>query len=112
MEVQEYTREVVTVYPLEEPTPLEKFIDEDGHDKNKNLIARIVPAQPAGADDVITADKAGVKTETYVYKDERWLRPELWSFSEFVSKNAWKWYREEDSIDRPETEIDRRIQHA
>ncbi|KAF8349158.1 hypothetical protein F5887DRAFT_1060045 [Amanita rubescens] len=105
-EGSEYTREVVTVYPLEEPTPLEKFIDEDGH-----LIARIVPAQPVAADDVImVSDKAGVEAETYIYGDESDLRPTLWSFSEFMSKNAWKWYKGE--TDRPETEIDRRLQHA
>jgi len=106
-EGSEYKREVVMVYPLEEPTPLEKFIEEDGHDRN--LIARIVPAQPAHADDVIMADKAGVETETYVYGDESELRPALWSFTEFVDKNAWKWYGGES--DRPETEIDRRMQH-
>lgn len=103
----------MTVYPLEEPTPLEKFIEQVGYDRN--LIARIDPAQPAGADDVNTmSDKAGVEVETYLYGDESELRPALWSFSEFVGKNAWKWYggEAEDSIDRPETEIDRRMQHA
>ena len=93
----------MTVYPLEEPTPLEKFLDED----EDGLIARIDPAQPAGADDVITA---GVEAETYLYGDENDLRPALWSFSEFMSKNAWKWYGGERG--RPETEIDRPSQHA
>jgi hypothetical protein len=101
---QEYSREVVTVYPLEEPTPLEKFIDEDGHDRN--LIARIVPAQPAAADNVIWADEAGVEAETYVYGDASGLRPALWSFSEFVRQNAWKWYGGKAPAG------DRRMRHA
>ena len=86
--VQEYIREVVTVYPLEEPTPLENFIDEEEHDKN--LLARMAPAQPA--DELVSADRAEVETETYVYRDASNLKPELWSFREFVQNNAWKWY--------------------
>ena len=42
---QEYSREVVKVYPLEEPAPLENFIEEEGEDNN--LLERIAPAQPA-----------------------------------------------------------------
>jgi hypothetical protein len=33
-----------------------------------------------------------IRTETYVYDHFKRLEPELWSFEEFVKKNAWKWY--------------------
>ena len=87
---QEYSKEVVTVYPLEEPTPLENFIEEDG----KNLVDRLAPAQPAAAaaDEPISVDRTGVEAETYVYGDASSLKPALWSFREFVQKDAWKWY--------------------
>jgi hypothetical protein len=87
---QEYSKEVVTVYPLEEPMPLENFIKED----DKNLVDRLAPAQPAvtAADEPINADRTGVEADTYVYGDASSLKPALWSFREFVQNDAWKWY--------------------
>lgn len=87
---QEYSREVVTVYPLEEPAPLESFIEEEGQDNN--LLERIAPAQPAVTAADISADRAGVEVQTYIYGDVSSLKPALWSFREFLQNNARKWY--------------------
>lgn len=86
---QEYSREVVTVYPLEEPAPLENFIEDD-----KKLVERIAPAPPAvtAPDETISADRTGVEAETYIYVDASSLKPALWSFREFVQNDAWKWH--------------------
>ncbi|KAK2467978.1 hypothetical protein APHAL10511_000273, partial [Amanita phalloides] len=106
-----YITEVVSVYPLEELTALEKFMDDEG--QNKNIIERIGHVQPRALDEILAgAMGAGVKAETYVYRDVGTLRPALWSFSEFVEKKAWKWYGwedlEEEENEAPEPEIDGR----
>ncbi|KAK2460319.1 hypothetical protein APHAL10511_007708 [Amanita phalloides] len=111
-ETDDYIREVVSVYPLEELTALENFVHDEG--QNKNIIERIGHVQPRAFDEILAGTMgAGVKAETYVYQDVGTLRPTLWSFSEFVEKNAWKWYGREDSEEEeneaPETEIDGRM---
>ncbi|KAF6757290.1 hypothetical protein DFP72DRAFT_809609 [Ephemerocybe angulata] len=33
-----------------------------------------------------------IDVHTYIFQDLRFLEPTLWSWDEFVKKNAWKWY--------------------
>ena len=99
---QEYIRQAVLVHPLDEPIPLQSFVGED-----KDLIERIIPTQPGPIDDI--KEKDCVEAETYVFDQAQasTLEPELWSFTEFMQENAWKWYggRAPRSQEMPETEV-------
>ncbi|KAF8635179.1 hypothetical protein AX15_000511 [Amanita polypyramis BW_CC] len=88
-EGNEYIRQTVLVHPLEEATPLNDFAGQD-----KNLIERIAPAEPQPIDEVLAkASSDCAEAEVYVFQEDvSKLEPALWSFGEFVRKNAWKWY--------------------
>jgi len=49
----------------------------------------LIPSKPAALPAELTS---ALEAETYIYNDPSRLKPELWSFEEFVKKNAWKWY--------------------
>jgi hypothetical protein len=52
-----------------------------------NLIPADLPPLPAASEMAQT-----VPAQTYVWcQDDRGLDKELWSFEEFIRKNAWKW---------------------
>jgi len=57
-----------------------------------------------------------IPAHTYIFLDIRFLEPTLWSFDDFVKKNAWKWYggspSQASTEDKPSTvetpEVERR----
>ena len=49
-----------------------------------------------------------IGAETYVYDEVENLKPELWSFEDFVKNNAKKWYGSGGSAASSYTEADRR----
>ncbi|KAF9048628.1 hypothetical protein BJ165DRAFT_1461208 [Panaeolus papilionaceus] len=63
----------------------------------------LIPTQPPPLPvDIESIDATEV--ETYVYCDETNLEAELWSLSDFVKNNAWKWYQSDESSDLTELE--------
>ncbi|KAG5643018.1 hypothetical protein DXG03_001756 [Asterophora parasitica] len=88
-EGSEYVRKPIDVHPLSPLVKLAEYpIDE------KALIPAKPPALPAREELSVP-----VNAETYVYHHYKRLEPELWSFEEFVQKNAWKWYGEQPPND-------------
>jgi hypothetical protein len=68
--------------------PLEELISLNMYDKNDD---DLIPANPPP---LPTIDQlaAPIRAETYIYGDYRDLKPSLWSFEDFVKKDAKKWY--------------------
>ncbi|KAF8149898.1 hypothetical protein B0H34DRAFT_666397 [Crassisporium funariophilum] len=97
-EGSEYTREKVQVHPLGPFTSL----------SNTSIdLKELVPAHPPplpSPSEMLNA----IEAETYIYNDERDLKAELWSFDDFVTKNAWKWHGKEADNNEDITEVDRR----
>ncbi|KAF8867805.1 hypothetical protein BD779DRAFT_1386667, partial [Infundibulicybe gibba] len=79
-EGEEYRRETVKASPLEPMMDLSGFILEP-------TLPKIPPPLPSFTD---LADPLDV--EVYIYEDPNNLKARLWSFSDFVEQNAWKWY--------------------
>ncbi|KAH8823352.1 hypothetical protein DL96DRAFT_1617318 [Flagelloscypha sp. PMI_526] len=86
-EGSEYTREPVQIHPLRPFHALPALI----HLPIPNDL--ITPSNPPPLPPASELPPA-FAAETYIYRDVVYLRPELWSFDEFVKENAWKWYRE------------------
>ncbi|GLB40394.1 putative gamma-glutamyl cyclotransferase, AIG2-like [Lyophyllum shimeji] len=86
-EGSEYIRRGIEVHPL---GPLVKLLEYPIDDEG--LIPSKPPALPP-----VSGLAPPIKAETYVYdlSQVKRLEPELWSFEEFVKKNAWKWYGEQ-----------------
>ena len=56
-----------------------------------------------------------IQAQTYVWcKEDKWLESELWSFDEFVTKNAWKWIGSgtRENEDRVEVDVVRDRLHG
>ncbi|RDB25796.1 hypothetical protein Hypma_006604 [Hypsizygus marmoreus] len=81
-EGSEYTREGIDVHPLDSLVNLNEYDKDD-----ESLIPSKPPALPT-PEELATP----VKAEAYVYKYFTRLEAELWSFEEFVKKDAQKWY--------------------
>ncbi|KAF9030968.1 hypothetical protein BDZ89DRAFT_1013372 [Hymenopellis radicata] len=79
-EGEEYARKIVEVHPLAESEPLSTGLTD------KELIPRHAPPISEGSLD------PSVTAETYIYLDVNNLVPELWSWEDFVKKNAMNWY--------------------
>ncbi len=77
---QEYARKRVEVHPLAESEPLSIGLTD------KELIPHHPPPISKGS------LNRGVTAETYIYLDVNNLVPELWSWEDFVKKNAANWY--------------------
>ena len=82
---QEYTRQSVGIHLLGSLVNLSIY--DSGGDE------LLLPSKPAA----LPAELAPtIEAETYIYNDPTMLKGELWSFEEFVKKNAWKWYVNDD----------------
>ncbi|EFI27900.1 homoaconitate hydratase [Coprinopsis cinerea okayama7 len=86
-EGSEYTRQAVSVHPLSEL----KDFDLTSHPLSRSDEASLVPTHPPPLPDTSEL-LPPVEAETYIFKYVRKLEPELWSFEDFVAKNARKWY--------------------
>jgi len=96
----EYTRRNILVHPLG------SFIDVAAYtiSDDKSLVPASPPPLPP-ASELLPA----VQAQTYIYNNLDYLEAHLWSFDDFVRKNAWKWYGPGASDGDPEdTEVDRR----
>src|SRR5690606_26657835 len=82
-----YTRQAVSVHPLSEL----KDFDLTSHPLSRSDEASLVPTHPPPLPDTSEL-LPPVEAETYIFKYVRKLEPELWSFEDFVAKNARKWY--------------------
>ncbi|KAJ6619785.1 hypothetical protein B0H10DRAFT_2024977 [Mycena sp. CBHHK59/15] len=92
-EGEEYTREKVQVYPVEDLVELSSY----------GIMAGPPPPLPSDPD-----LGEPVAVETYVYGDISNLMNDIWDFDDFVKTNAWKWYGS-GARDNPDyTEVDRR----
>jgi hypothetical protein len=80
---QEYDRKKVDVHPLGSLTSLAESSVFEELSSN--------PSKVAPLPDIAGLPPA-IQAETYVYSASvSYLNAELWSFDEFVQKNAWKW---------------------
>jgi len=76
----------VLVHPLGPLAPVPADVTTSGTAED-NLIPDNLPPLPS-ADELAQT----VPAETYVWRlRDNYLDKELWSFDEFVQKNAWKW---------------------
>lgn len=94
--IKEYSRDRVLVHPL---GPLTTIEESSG--------AYIVPSKPDPLP-AVSELAAPIEADTYVFRDLSALHPELWSYEEFVKKNAWKWYGVASEGNSNYTEVDRR----
>lgn len=80
--MQEYSRELVSVHPLESVIPLS--------DTSADIAPSTPPPIPALA--TIASTNPPVETHTYIWINPlQELKPDIWEFAEFVRTNAWKW---------------------
>ncbi|KAG6862559.1 hypothetical protein C0995_000107 [Termitomyces sp. Mi166 len=82
-EGEDYDRRGVNVHPLSTFVKLSEYPLDD-----KTLIPSKPPALPATL-------APAFRTDTYVYNVYSRLEPDLWSFEDFVTKNARKWYNKQ-----------------
>ncbi|KAG5724701.1 hypothetical protein E4T56_gene3759 [Termitomyces sp. T112] len=82
-EGDDYDRQKVDVHPLSTFVKLSEYPFDD-----KTLIPSKPPILPPTL-------APPFRTDTYVYNMFARLDPDIWSFEDFVKKNAWKWYREQ-----------------
>ncbi|KAJ7158728.1 hypothetical protein C8R46DRAFT_398513 [Mycena filopes] len=92
-EGSEYTRDKVPVHPLSDLVNLADYTMST---------ASPTPLPP----DAELSDP--VEVETYVYGEMSNLLRDIWSFDDFVEKNAWKWYGSGSRTNPDYTEVDRR----
>ncbi|KAG6909073.1 hypothetical protein DXG01_002227 [Tephrocybe rancida] len=85
----EYVREGVDVHPLNDLVNLSEYPIDNGA-----LIPPKPPALPLASDLA-----PPIKADTYVFVLFKRLEPGLWSFEDFVKRNAWKWYGEQQPED-------------
>ena len=79
-----YDRLRVEVHPLGPFTPLPA--DTAATSQGNLIPTTIAPLETIGE------LAQPIQAQTYVWcKEDEWLEKELWSFDEFVKKNAWKW---------------------
>ncbi|KAF4614155.1 hypothetical protein D9613_007797 [Agrocybe pediades] len=81
-EGDEYIRRKVQVHSLG------PFVDVATHPVHDEAL---IPPNPPPIPDIFNLPQA-ISAETYIYTDVTCLKPDLWSYSEFVKNNAWKWY--------------------
>ncbi|KAG1729660.1 uncharacterized protein EDB91DRAFT_1159188 [Suillus paluster] len=99
-EGNQYTREVVSVYPL---APLANIRDIPPIEV-KSLVPATSPPIP-----ILSSLANTVEADTYVWclsSSELWAQ--LWSFEEFVKHNAWKWVGSSSANNKDYDEVDRR----
>ena len=93
---QQYTRQVVSVYPL---GPLTNIKDIPPIEVG-SLVPTIPPPIPT-----VDSLTSSVEADTYVWcLSPSGLQAKLWTFEEFVKYNAWKWVgssrKDYDEVDR------------
>lgn len=93
---QEYDRRKVKAYPLAPFGDMEEYSAKG----NESLI----PAHPPPIPDKLPT---AIDADTYIYLDPSQLEPELWSFEEFVTQNAHKWYSADARAREDIVEVDR-----
>ncbi|KAL0954482.1 hypothetical protein HGRIS_003451 [Hohenbuehelia grisea] len=81
-EGNEYTRQKVHVHPLGEL--------ESVPEVSPSSESSAVPSAPPPLPTELQLQPA-IEVETYVYNEPSSLARELWSYEDFVQKNAWKW---------------------
>ncbi|CAA7267028.1 unnamed protein product [Cyclocybe aegerita] len=100
-EGSEYTRESVPAHPLDSLRDISAYALEQGslpaHPPPLPATFELLPAIPA---------------QTYIYRDEKNLEAQLWSYEDFVKKNAWKWHGEAADNNEDITEVDRRRENG
>jgi hypothetical protein len=77
----------VFVHPLGPLTPVPVDVVATPEATEDSLIQTVPSTLPANCE-------LAQPTETYTYVwhlKDNWLEKEMWSFDEFVRKNAWKW---------------------
>uniref|UniRef100_A0A0W0EXW3 Calcineurin-like phosphoesterase domain-containing protein n=1 Tax=Moniliophthora roreri TaxID=221103 RepID=A0A0W0EXW3_MONRR len=95
-EGSEYQRQKVKAYPLEPLEDMEKYSTKgDGS---------LVPVHPPPIPEHLPL---AVDAETYLYVAPDDLEAELWSFAEFVSQNAYKWYSPDSRAREDIVEVDK-----
>ncbi len=111
---QEYAREEVLVHPLGPLTPLSY-----SPAPSTSISSSLGTATAASTDDHVVPLHAPalppldslpppLAAQTYIYAGPlRDLAPELWSYEDFVRKNAWKWVGR-GAMDDNYVEVDRR----
>ncbi|KAG6899298.1 hypothetical protein C0993_011460 [Termitomyces sp. T159_Od127] len=82
-EGDDYVRKGVDVHPLSTFVKLSQYPVDD---------ETLIPSKPPALPETLAPP---FRTDTYVYNMLDRLEPDLWSFEDFVKKNAWKWYREQ-----------------
>ncbi|PSR75564.1 hypothetical protein PHLCEN_2v9044 [Hermanssonia centrifuga] len=98
-EGDEYTREIVSVHPLAEFTPLSSADTSD---------SSIVPTTPPPIPP-LSSLSSPLTAHTYIWaKPLSQLRPELWEYAEFVRTNAWKWVGDGSRDNKDYVEVDKR----
>ena len=110
---QEYTRENVQVHPLGPIRPLNLNVYPDSDSLSlKTTESVFVPEHPEplpGREALF----APIGCQTYIWsKPISDLDKELWSFTDFVRTNAWKWVGEGSSENEDYKEVERRRQMA
>ncbi|OJA20134.1 hypothetical protein AZE42_09306 [Rhizopogon vesiculosus] len=97
-EGNQYTRQVVSVYPLGSLTNIRDIPPIEA----KSL----VPIPPISTLDSLTSP---VKADTYVWCiSPSELQAKLWTFEEFVKDSAWKWVGSSSDNNKDYDEVDRR----
>jgi len=100
-EGDEYTRDLVQVYPLSAPATLSPQVN--GH---QSALPSAAPHSYSPA-----TLPSPIHAQTYIWcKPPTWLTPSLWSFEDFVKNSAWKWVGVGSVESEHFREVDRRRQ--
>ncbi|KAI6042508.1 hypothetical protein EDC04DRAFT_2658480 [Pisolithus marmoratus] len=93
--IKEYTRELAVGYPL---GPLVSLYDVPPTDAMESLVTTTAASQ-------CLEPGRGMEVHTYVWcKSTFELRPEPWTFGDFVRQSAWKWIGSEENADYAEVD--------
>jgi len=80
----------VLVHPLGPFTPVPADVPVAANPEAAEDGDGILP--PLGTNSEPAEAAQPIETHTFVWRlKDNWLEKELWSFDEFVRKNAWKW---------------------
>ncbi|KAJ7593223.1 hypothetical protein C8J56DRAFT_930596 [Mycena floridula] len=93
-EGSEYTRENVQVHPLGSLVSISEYSVSPSPSVPPPLPAKDELEQAIGA-------------QTYVFRDISALEPSLWSYEDFVQRNAWRWYGSAGDERRDIIEVDK-----
>ncbi|KAJ3506641.1 hypothetical protein NLJ89_g6760 [Agrocybe chaxingu] len=100
-EGSEYSRESIPAHPLDSLHDISAYALKQG-----SLPAHPPPLPPTS--ELLPP----IPAHTYIYRDEKNLEAQLWSYEDFVEKNAWKWHGEAADNNEDITEVDRRRENG